>query len=382
MTRRSIVVGIRKEYSIDSQSDVLRKFLKPDIMEIIDIVNEVKTGFRPSVIAHALNESVDKVKKKLSAMKNHGLRIVCKVDHYRMGLLKTVVFSKNTGWEHYEYRYMLKSYFETLSPSLGAFYIVYTPIAAGIEADEMVYLLDPELYFVTEITVYPKPKYKRYFDFTRNEPVNDFRLVEDRFRSYMESVVLPELRTAKTLDWLDLLIVKELEKNALLSLNDIAFNLSIALNRRIMTRSIRKHYHSHILGQGLIQGATFAYSPFPAESSILIVLVTEGSPKANYALARALSETFMHRGSLISRSSRMALHLLVVPNKEMNELTLFLRNIHDVFEDVEIYVANRLTARSWTIPFLAFDQEERWWSLDNIERMSIKYHVSGEPVAS
>ncbi len=380
-TRRNVVISTRKE-SIDVQSDVFRKYLKPDIMEIIDIVNEVKMGFRPSIIARALNESVDKVKKKLSVMKNHGLRIVCKVDHYRMGLLKTVVLSKSTGWEHYEYRYMLKSYFETLSPSLGAFYIVYTPIAAGIEADEMVYLLDPELYFVAEITVYPRPRYKKYFDFARNEPINDFHLIEDRFRSYTESVVLPELRTAKTLDWLDLLIVKELEKNALLSLNDIAFNLSIALNKRVMTRSIRKHYHSHILGQGLIQGVTFAYSPFPAESSILIALITEGSPKANYALARALSETFMHRGSLISMSSRMALHLLVVPNREMNELVLFLRNVYNVFDDVRIYVANRLTARSWTIPFLAFDQEERWWSLDNIERMSVKYHVLREPVAA
>ncbi len=367
---------------IEGQSDVFKKYLKPDIMEIIDVVNELKMGFRPSIIARALNESIDKIKKKLSAMKNHGLRIVCKIDHYRMGLLKTVVFSRSTGWEHYEYNYMLKSYFETISPYLGAFYIVYTPIAAGIEADEMVYLLDPEFYFVTEITVYPRPKYRRYFDFTRNEPVNNFRLIEDRFRSYMESVVLPELRTAKMLDWLDLLIVKELEKNALLNLNDIAFNLSIALGKRVATRSIRKHYHSHILGQGLIQGATFAYSPFPAESSILVALVTEGSPKVNYALARALSETFMHRGSLISRSSRMALHLLVIPNNEINEFTLFLRNLQDSFENIRIYTANRLTAKSWTIPFLAFDQEERWWSLDSIERMSVKYHIPREPVAA
>ncbi len=368
-------IAIHREENIEQQSETFRRYLKPDIMEIIDVVNEIKMGFRPSVIARALNESIDKIKKKLAMMKNHGLRIVCKIDHYRMGLLKTVVFSENTGWEGYEYNYLLKSYFETISPSLGAFYIIYTPIAAGIEADEMVYLLNPEFYFVTEITVYPRPKYKKYFNFTLNEPVNDFRLVEERFRGYIESIVLPELRTAKILDWLDLLIVKELEKNALLNLNDIAFNLSIALGRNVTTRSVRKHYHSHVIGQGLIQGATFAYSPFPANSSMLVALVTEGSPRINYALARALSETFMHRGSLISRSSRMALHLLILPNRDITEFTLFLRNIEDVFENTRIFIANRLSAKSWTIPFLAFDQEERWWSLENMERMMVKYHI-------
>ncbi len=382
MLVESIYARTERRDDLSVQFDVMRKYLRPDIMEIIDIVNELKTGFRPSIIARALSESVDKVKKKLSAMKSHGLRVVCKVDHYRMGLLKTVVFSRNTGWEHYEYNYMLKSYFETLSPILGAFYIVYTPIAAGIEADEMVYLLDPEFYFVSEITVYPRPKYKKYFDFARNEPVNNFRLIEERFRGYVESVILPELRTARTLDWLDLLIIKELEKNALLNLNDIAFNLSAALGKRIATRNVRRHYHSHVLNQGLIQGATFAYSPFPAEASMLIALIAEGSPKVNYALARALSETFMHRGSLVSRNSRMALHLLIVPNKDINELTLFIRNIQDSFEDIRIYIANRLTAKSWTIPFLAFDQEERWWSLDGIERMSVKYHIPRQPGAA
>ena len=368
-------IAIHREENIEQQSETFRRYLKPDIMEIIDVVNEIKMGFRPSVIARALNESIDKIKKKLAMMKNHGLRIVCKIDHYRMGLLKTVVFSKNTGWEGYEYNYLLKSYFETISPSLGAFYVIYTPIAAGIEADEMVYLLDPEFYFVTEITVYPRPKYKKYFDFTLNEPVNNFRLVEERFRGYIESIVLPELRTAKILDWLDLLIVKELEKNALLNLSDIAFNLSVALGRNVATRSVRKHYHSHVIGQGLIQGATFAYSPFPANSSMLVALVTEGSPKINYALARAFSETFMHRGSLISRSSRMALHLLILPNRDISEFTLFLRNIEDVFENTRIFIANRLSAKSWTIPFLAFDQEERWWSLESMERMMVKYHI-------
>ncbi len=71
----------------------------------------------------------------------------------------------------------------------------------------------------------------------------------------------------------------------------------------------------------------------------------------------------------------MALHLLILPNRDITEFTLFLRNIEDVFENIRIFIANRLSAKSWTIPFLAFDQEERWWSLESMERMMIKYHI-------
>ena len=70
-------------------------------------------------------------------------------------------------------------------------------------------------------------------------------------------------------DWADLAIVKELEKNPLLSLEDLGKTLGMNLHR------IRKHIYNHVIP--VIRGIRIRYTPVTKELKTFVLIIGQGS---------------------------------------------------------------------------------------------------------
>lgn len=244
-------------------------------------------------------------------------------------------------------------------------------ITCSVEYYKIIHALKPYYYFPAEIAVFPKPDFNRYYNFAERKPRINFNSVVERFLSFIDNVVLPELKVARRLDLLDLLILRELERNALTTFKEISLRIKVTTGKDVKVSKISRHYNSHILKQELVKGSTLAYPPYYDSSSITILLSTLSAPEINYALANALSETFVHRVSFVSISSYRSIHMLTVPVNSLSYVADFVRKIRSMFNRLEIYVANRFRTRMWSIPYKLFNCEKKWWDLSLVEQNSL-----------
>ncbi len=354
-------ITVRESMEHDSLR-FLEKGLTPETARILEAIFDLKPIIRASNVARIIGKSLDYVKKKLYSLRARGLRVMGVVDYYRLGLIRYIVFTRYSNESAYRYRGLMSFYVETLSPITGAFYGIYMPLTFMSTYDYVVYELRPFYYFPTEISVYPKPDFNHYYNFASRKPIIDFTYLYSRFENIANTIVLPSLSIARHIDLLDLLILREVEGNALITFKDIAFKIKALTGKDVRVSKISRHYSNHILKQNLVKGTTL-YLPSSNGCSVLVVLMTRSEPEVNYALASAFSETFLHRVSFVSVSSNRSMHILSVPVDALHGLVEFIRRISAWFEGIEVYIAGKQSIKYWSVPYHLFDREKRWWNL-------------------
>ncbi len=341
----------------------LEKGLTPETARILEAIFNLKPIIRASNVARITGKPLDYVKKKIYSLRARGLRVMGVVDYYRLGLIRYIAFTRYSSDDTYRYRDLMSFYVEVLSPITGAFYGIYMPLTFMSVYDYVVHELRPFYYFPAEITVYPKPDFDHYYNFASRKPVVDFTYLYSRFNTMVDETILPSHSIAKHIDLLDLLILREIESNALTTFKDIALRIKALTGRDVRVSKISRHYSNHILKQNLVKGTTLHLPPSNG-CSILVMLMTRGDSEVNYALANAFSETFLHRVSFVSTSSRRSLHILSIPTDVLHGLVEFIRKINAWFDGIEVYVAGKQSIKYWGVPYHLFDREKRWWSLD------------------
>lgn len=366
------IVRFGKDFVVHSgvlgdNAKFFEKYLTRDIAEILSIMFETKPIIQVSVIARKLSKPVSYVKKRLQLMRLHGLRVKGVIDYYKLGLIIYAVFTSKSDIKDYPYKELIGCRAETLSPIPGVFYGIFTPVEADVNPNKLLRELKPYYYFPVEILVKPKPDFNMYYDFTRKSVKMNYDFLFKRFLMYAKQISIPKLEIAKRLDLLDLLILHELEHNSLMTFKELALRIKNNIGKEFKVRRISRHYKNHIIGQDLIKGCTLAYPPYNSITSTTILLVTCSEPELNYALAKALAETFIHRVSFVSISTCRSIHVLTLPASALTKILAFIRKIRKIFTKLEVYLIDNWGIRWTGIPYHLFNQEKRWWDISLVK---------------
>mgnify|MGYP000262268373 CR=1 FL=1 len=148
-------------------------------------------------------------------------------------------------------------------------------------------------------------------------------------------------------DWADLAIIKELEKNPLLSLEDLGKALGMNLHR------IRKHIHNHIIP--IIRGIRIRYTPVTKELKTFVAIVGRGSSiDAVYAACTEFVRHPLIIGATINlKTNEFILQVYVTSNIAREVIDFFRALFHELnFEFITAFMG--VIAKTFSIPFIKF----------------------------
>jgi len=148
-------------------------------------------------------------------------------------------------------------------------------------------------------------------------------------------------------DWADLAIIKELEKNPLLSLENLSKTLGMNLHR------IRKHIHNHIIP--VIRGIRIKRTPVTKELRTFILIIGRGSNlEAVYAACTEFVKHPLIIGTTINlQSNEFILQIYISSSIARDVIDFFRALFHELnFEFVTAFMG--ISGKTFSLPYAKF----------------------------
>jgi len=308
-----------------------------------------------SEIARDLNIPSYTLSRKLGLLRRLGVAFSVNVDFLAIGLKRLIVIVN----EFLELNSVLED------SIIGRFIAFYAPILLPFQGTLLSYYL-PDTINVKDIvsrfknvvsfdvinkSVYSKAKLTQHFDFTRRSfNVNWNRLHELACRSDIQrrDIDLSSHRTIK-FDFLDLLIIKELEKDPFKHAMSISKELGVNYSK------VLRHYNLHV--SKIVRGFRLRLIPLPPENSLYIIIRVEGDYGLLCRLANALSELIFIAGIHLSFKGVMYIIAVLDPGI-LNDLINYLRNFK---VNYTVYLLDRYRRAFYTIPYTEYSRFLKGW---------------------
>ncbi len=348
----------------------LREILRrSDLAKMLNTILDSKPPLKVSDLASKLSITVDAARRKLRIIRNAGIGIGIDVNHYGLGLVKLFIIVEGI-WDRLPtpLSYVIKWRAHIISPRPSTMMLFYQPINVSKE-----YILnalkDMKItnVFEAQLTVCNKPNFVEYFDPQKNEFTYPWDDIKSKISKCIAHASPPRLVHFKRLDWLDILILSLLEDNALMSISDIAKKLNISRNK------ISTHYRNHLLRTGIIRGFRLTYAPFPLEGSLYILVYLKGKPETIYAISLVLREIIGFGSAVLDLVKGNGLYMFALPYHEISGFLKLLDWLKEIAEEISIYVADRLSVKSYSIPFLIYSPRSRFWDLSVYDVMKERF---------
>ena len=298
------------------------------------------------------------------------LNIKAKTNSHKLGLMKAVLFA-HTNHGHTEI--LLKAientgYWTYTAKCYGKFNGLYAVFSFPFEckaaleeylerAEQLGALSNYELFWITNIFEVA-PSFSQ-FDFKRK--AWNFAWQDWLHEIMNSSTHLPErLKDPKSYeinaDYIDLLILKELEKDGLRDFTELS---KVA---KLTPQAIRHRFHQHILKRNLITEFELATLPYPLQVSDLCAFVfsfKNESAMAKFANSLIDKPFVLSRAKVIGRNS-LVVHFYV-PKVEFSNLieSLNLLATKDIIEDFHYVSLDVASFRRQTVSY-EFFQNGRW----------------------
>ncbi len=338
--------------------DLLNRFvsLRKPKLYCFKCVAEEQLGIQPS-----------KFKELLRKLRNYNLRFSALIDTNLIGLRKVVIFvpgKEINDVSKVPLRPWLRGLTRSISPR-GTFLTYYYPWNADLNT--LLSAFDENVeFFVSFKSVAQTPRFNLFFDWKIPgiKPLNRVadRLLVDIKKSYdlskspIDSLLSfrPQVSTPK--DWLDLLIMKELEKNAFIGID----GLSKILGYR--KASVRKHFVNHVNNAVVTIRPKFAFMD-PEASALVLDLIYSRDIKLIRAFLDVMIKTPYLVMALICNDALIA--QMNIYYRDLPFLSEFLTNIG--FNDFDIHVCTYVGAKSFTLPWSNFDLWNGSWALIRTE---------------
>lgn len=180
----------------------------------------------------------------------------------------------------------------------------------------------------------------------------------------------PAKPVRKSFDYTDLLILKELHKDATQSMTDIAANL------RINYKKLAWHYVTHVLGRRLIRTYLLNWMgtryDFKLEKALhrrhryllVVVLVKQLREGEALNIVHGLRLPFIWSWA----AGRSYYAQVALPVDVVNEGFQFIRDVLAPFSDrVEYFVVDQANALAFTVSYKLYDERLRSWTFDSQE---------------
>ena len=347
----------REKAAIEKNIEAFRKYFTPDLAKILETIQSYQGLPTISDLARILNLHVSSIWYKIKKLRTGGFAFGADIDHYKLGLIKLLVFlSKVVSLEDIPRAFL--RYYAPIVPK-GLFLVYYIPLAYNIEN---VLRLFPEplleYYWVVEETYCSKPKYTLYYDFKERNIIFDWELMIRRYQEKLGKTIFSEPEKPTKIDLIDLLIAKELEKNPFISLREIQSRIRMHGINLKYSRILR-HFKNHLLNRHVIRGIRLRLVPLPSEYNTLFIARVHGNFYALHALVSTLLEHPAFTIANISFREKQVFIGGVIPFSKIVTLASLMESLSGI-KEVDIKLLDREKRRAFTIPYAREFYHGRW----------------------
>ncbi|MEM0453493.1 MAG: hypothetical protein QXO98_02405 [Sulfolobales archaeon] len=295
--------------------------------------------------------------RKLNLLRKLGVAFSINVDFLSIGLNRLIIITND-----FLELETVKGY-----DVIGRFLCFYSPIILPFQGTMMVYYLPNTInvkdvaakfknivfFDVVNKSMYSKAKLTHHFDFVSKS----FKINWDRLHKLSHGDSIPyksidlSLYGSAKFDLLDLLIIKELEKDPF----NHAMNISKELG--INYPKVLRHYNMHV--SKIVKGFRLRLIPLPPENSLYLFIRVEGDYGLLCRLANALSELIFIAGIHLSFKGVMYI-IAVLDSQTLNNLLKYLKDFNVNFS---IYLLDRYRRIFYSIPYTEYSKTLRGWNV-------------------
>ncbi|MGC9090100.1 MAG: winged helix-turn-helix transcriptional regulator, partial [Fervidicoccaceae archaeon] len=162
---------------------------------------------------------------------------------------------------------------------------------------------------------------------------------------------------------IDIIILAMLQNNALSTMSEISNLLGLTIGK------INRHLQSHLISQRIIDGISLKKRSITLTDATNLFLIVKGKTENNTLLEyviKEISRSIEFLSAVYNSITGEYLILLLVKTYDVEKIDKYL---HRIFGEVLggeyfIGVLNKNSIKSYTIPFISFNREERNWDLD------------------
>ncbi len=307
-------------------------------------------------IARDLNIPSYTLSRKLGLLRRLGVAFGVKVDFLAIGLNRLVIITNelveldNILKDGFADRF-ISFYAPIILPFQGTLISYYIPNTINVN-DVVSKFRNVVLYDVINKSLYSKAKLTQHFDFTKKS----FKINWDRLHKLAREGNIPyknidlSLYGRAKFDFLDLLIIKELETNPF----DHAMKISKVLG--VNYPKVLRHFNLHV--SKIVKGFRLRLVPLPPENSLYVLMRVEGDYGLLCRLANALSELIFIAGIHLSFKGVMYI-FSVVDSDILNNLLKYLKDFNVSYS---VYLLDRYRRVVYTIPYTEYSKLLRSWN--------------------
>ncbi|MCD6428723.1 MAG: hypothetical protein J7L12_03805 [Desulfurococcales archaeon] len=321
-------------------------------------------------LARILNTSVAVAWKRLELLRKLRISYSVNINYSKIGLYQLAFFFKRfIPFELLRIPYV-RYYTLSLSPP-GVFVVFSVPRHlwikfseliidnVGCEPDE-VWLVKKFLPFKQEISRWVNPQNYTMFI--------DWNVITERILSVGERAVNWDLQDSLDdvkFDTIDLLIIRELQRDPFAPLQEITENAAKVANKlklgvSVTYKKILKHFRRDVVGHNLIFNVVPAHVPLDYSNTIYFLVSITPCKGWSLALYEALS-SHPFFGCRVDRLGRVTA-FVVLPQGEISNFNMFLKNLRDlgIIEEWEVFVLDRVNRRAFTLPYDMYSPITGW----------------------
>ncbi|RLG76698.1 MAG: hypothetical protein DRO14_03520 [Thermoprotei archaeon] len=340
------------------------------LLEVLEKVQLLKRGSITD-LAVILNTSISVAWKRLELLRKLKVAYTVLVNYSKIGLYQIAFFfDRHVPFKLLHIPY-IRFYTLSLSPP-GTFVVFSAPRHLWKYFTEMI--IDrvgrepSKIWLVKRFLPY-KHKIMKWVDSQNYTIFIDWNVLIKEILSRERKTVawdLPDNLNDVKFDTIDLLIIRELQRDPFASFQEVTANATeiarkLKLGINVTYKKVLKHFRRDIIGHELIFNIVPSHVPLDYSNTVYSFISIH--PKNGWSLAiyEVLSSHPFFVGCRVDCLGRVT-GSLVLPQGEISNFNLFLENLRDlgVIEDWEVFVLDRVNRRAFTLPYDMYSPITGW----------------------
>jgi DNA-binding Lrp family transcriptional regulator len=364
-----------------------RAYKNPDVVfrgDLIELIEAMKDELPPIKlrnIAKKLNVTEDYVRRRIRKLGDYGLGFRTNFDLRKIGLSTLVVIfeeplvldavTRIRGLDK-NISYILRWHGNINLPKPMGIALFYIPYKMEVKEDLILMLKRSDIprivgAFEADISKYDNLDLKKGATISGvdkrwkslTEQLNENALSEKSFLEKNNYYI----DIQRHVDLIDLIILAKLQNDSLTSMSEIAKLLGVSVGK------VNRHLRTHIISQNLIEGNSLKRKTQSLGEPSNIFLIIKGKAEQLYLLRETmevLSKQWEFLSALYNSNTGEYLVLLLVKAGDMEKIDRYLHKLFGEILGTEYFIGivNKSTIKSYTIPFISYNREERGWDLD------------------
>jgi len=371
--------------------DLLNNIGKYKLGPIIDRLRSVRIAGDYSLLSKELEISEEQLKQFIKRTKKLGLKFTIDVNILSLGLMEFIVYLPTiVNHDDVPFNVWLKLYVITHNP-VGTLLSYYIPASKRILLEmikenykdiisKMKFIKGKERVYIIYNLMRSQPTFstdpiRPFFRFNWDLLVKELNEISYKTGLSERKLYWSSFKYTDPLDIIDLIILKELEKDAFKTIYQLSKDFPFSL------KVFSKHLYLHIYRRNLIKGV-FLKTGFTSrliDSFHVVILKTSDKDKAsiliNFFKYKPWIYTIRWGHEIIDFFSEED---YFKPDKYIVIVTMAIPSIYQVYlakllyqlrqlnlvDEAEIFSYDTVAVKRWGIPYRFYSQSERTWTLD------------------